>query len=136
MTRFLEREAAALPVPDDWVYVNNFSLPHQPNVIRFPPGRACEFRRDMEKLIVDLQAAITLAFESEEYETHRREIAQQVGERSGDPAGWAAGGGREDRLRHGPHTCRPRLRPQDGRGRDDVARTIQRVAHRKAEDDR
>lgn len=81
VTKFLEREAATLPVPDDWVYVNNFSLPHQPNVIRFPPGRACEFRRDMEKVIVDLQAAITLAFESEEYETHRREIAQQVGER-------------------------------------------------------
>jgi len=82
VTMFLEREAAALPVPDDWVYVNNFSLPHQPNVIRFPPGRACEFRRDMEKLIVDLQAAITLAFEGEEYETHRRGIAQQAGERS------------------------------------------------------
>lgn len=81
VTKFLEREAATLPVPDDWVYVNNFSLPYQPNVIRFPPGRACEFRRDMEKLIVDLQAAITLAFESEDYETHRHEIAQKVGER-------------------------------------------------------
>ena len=81
VTRFLEREAATLPVPDDWVYVHNFSLPHQPNVIRIPPGRAGEFRRDMDKMIVDLQAAITLAFESEEYETHRNEIARKVGER-------------------------------------------------------
>ena len=81
VTKYLEREAATLPVPDDWVYVNNFSLPHQPNAIPFPPGQACEFRRDMEKVIVDLQAAITLAFEGEEYETRRNEIAQKVGER-------------------------------------------------------
>ncbi|MCJ7796280.1 MAG: AAA family ATPase, partial [Thermoleophilia bacterium] len=81
VTRFLEREAATLPVPDDWVYVHNFSLPHQPNVIRIPPGRAGEFRRDMDKMIVNLQAAITLAFETEEYETHRNEIARKVGER-------------------------------------------------------
>ncbi|MCZ7662120.1 MAG: AAA family ATPase [Thermoleophilia bacterium] len=79
--QFLEREAAGLPVPDDWVYVNNFSVPHQPNAIRLPAGKGCEFRGDMEKLIEDLQAAITQAFEGEEYESQRREIAQQVSER-------------------------------------------------------
>lgn len=81
VTRFLEREAATLPVPDDWVYVNNFSLPYQPNAVRMPAGKACTFRRDMEKLVADLQSAITLAFEGEEYEKRRGEIVQQVGER-------------------------------------------------------
>ncbi|MHB9149593.1 MAG: Lon protease family protein [Thermoleophilia bacterium] len=78
ITQFLERESAALPVPDDWVYVNNFALPHQPNAIRVPPGRGCEFRRDMEKLVEDLQGAITTAFEGEEYDAQRRELAQNV----------------------------------------------------------
>ena len=36
--------------------------PHQPKAISLPAGRGCEFRDDMEKLIEDLQAAITQAF--------------------------------------------------------------------------
>ncbi len=78
---FLSREAASLPAPDDWVYVHNFAKPYQPNAIRMPPGRGDEFRKDMEKLVEDLQAAITQAFESEEYEKQKREIAQQVSEK-------------------------------------------------------
>jgi len=77
---FLSRQAATLPAPDDWVYVHNFAKPHQPNAIRMPAGKAQEFRRDMEKLVEDLQAAITQAFESEEYDKQKREIGQQVGE--------------------------------------------------------
>jgi len=81
ISQFLERESAELPVPDDWVYVNNFSLPHQPNAIRLPAGRGCEFRRDMEKLVENLQGAITTAFESEEYDARRREVSQSVSAR-------------------------------------------------------
>ncbi len=78
ITQFLQRESSTLPVPDDWVYVNNFALPHQPNAIRLPAGRGCEFRRDMEKLVENLQGAITTAFEGEEYDAKRRELAQNV----------------------------------------------------------
>lgn len=78
---FLAKLAAGLPAPDDWVYVYNFATPHQPNAIRMPPGKAQEFRKDMEKLVEDLRAAITRAFEGEEYEKQRRNIAQQVGEK-------------------------------------------------------
>ena len=46
-----------------------------------PPARPRQFRKDMEKLVEDLQAAITQAFEGEEYEKQKREIAQQVGEK-------------------------------------------------------
>jgi lon-related putative ATP-dependent protease len=77
---FLSRQASSKPAPDDWVYVYNFAKPHQPNAIRMPAGRGQEFRRDMEKLVEDLQAAITLAFESEEYDKQKREIAQRVAE--------------------------------------------------------
>ncbi len=78
---FLSRQAASLPAPDDWVYVHNFPTPYQPNAIRMPAGKGQEFRKDMEKLVEDLQAAITQAFDGEEYEKRKREIAQQVGER-------------------------------------------------------
>ena len=78
---FLSRQAASLPAPDDWIYVHNFPTPHKPNAIRMPPGRAQEFRKDMEKLVEDLQAAITQAFEGEEYEKQKRVIAQQVSEK-------------------------------------------------------
>lgn len=77
---FLSRQASSQPAPDDWVYVHNFAKPHKPNAIRLPAGRAQEFRKDMEKLVEDLQAAITQAFESEEYEKQKREIGQKVGE--------------------------------------------------------
>ena len=46
-----------------------------------PPGKAQQFRKDMDKLVEDLQGAITHAFEGEEYEKQRRAIAQQVGEK-------------------------------------------------------
>ncbi len=75
---FLSRQAASRPAPDDWIYVYNFAQPHRPNVIRLPAGKANEFRKDMEKLVEDLQAAITHAFESEEYDKQKRAIAQQI----------------------------------------------------------
>ena len=78
---FLSLQAASRPAPDDWVYVHNFAKPYQPNAIRMPAGKALEFHEDMEKLVEDLQAAITQAFEGEEYEKQKREIAQQVSEK-------------------------------------------------------
>jgi lon-related putative ATP-dependent protease len=77
---FLKRKAASLPAPDDWMYVYNFAKPSQPNAVRLPAGQAQNFKKSMEKLVEDLQAAITRAFESEEYEKQKRQIAQQVGE--------------------------------------------------------
>ncbi|MBN1321075.1 MAG: AAA family ATPase [Thermoleophilia bacterium] len=78
---FLSKQAAERPAPDDWAYVHNFAQPHRPNALRMPAGKAQEFRKDMEKLVEDLQAAITHAFEGEEYEKQKRTIAQQISER-------------------------------------------------------
>ncbi|NLG67456.1 MAG: AAA family ATPase, partial [Actinobacteria bacterium] len=80
ITEFLNREAATLPVPADYIYVYNFDAPHRPNAIKMPPGKACDFRTDMERLVEALQAAISQAFESEEYENQKREIQQKVSE--------------------------------------------------------
>jgi lon-related putative ATP-dependent protease len=77
---FLKEQAASRPAPDDWIYVYNFAKPHIPNAIRMPAGKAQAFKKDMEKLVEDLQAAISTAFESEEYEKQKRSIVQEVGE--------------------------------------------------------
>ena len=77
---FLRKQAASRPAPDDWIYVYNFAKPHMPNAIRMPAGKAQAFKKDMEKLVQDLLAAISQAFESEEYDKRNRAIVQQVGE--------------------------------------------------------
>jgi hypothetical protein len=76
----LSREAKSRPTPDDWVYVHSFTTTHKPNAIRMPAGKGPAFRKEMEKLVEDLQAAITQAFEGEEYEKQKHAIVQQVSE--------------------------------------------------------
>ena len=65
---FLKKQAASHPAPDDWIYVYNFTKADVPNAIRMPPGKAQAFKKDMEKLVQDLQAAISQAFDGEEYD--------------------------------------------------------------------
>ncbi len=72
--RFLERKAGEEPLPSDWVYVNNFDAAHKPRAIALPPGRGLALRRDMHRLITDLQTSIPAIFESEEYQVRRRAI--------------------------------------------------------------
>ncbi len=76
----LKDSAAGLPVPDDWCYVNNFSVPHKPRAISLPPGKARELREDMERLIGDLKAAIPAVFESEEYGARRQALEDEFKE--------------------------------------------------------
>ena len=35
-----------MPVPDDWVYVNNFQDPSEPIALRLPPGKAVELKKN------------------------------------------------------------------------------------------
>jgi hypothetical protein len=81
--RFLSQEAAKLPTPSDWCYVNNFADPHQPRAIRLPPGRARVFRDDCERLIEDFKAGIPKAFETEAYEQQKNAIVQAAEKEQG-----------------------------------------------------
>jgi lon-related putative ATP-dependent protease len=77
---FLNRVAAAQPVPAEWVYVNNFVSPNQPNAISLPAGTAAQFQRDMKELVDDLLREIPRAFESEDYEHQRDKILRETQE--------------------------------------------------------
>ena len=80
VTRFVQQEAAGAPAPQDWVYVNNFANPANPQAIGLPPGKGCELRRDMEELVENIRREVPRAFESEEYERQRARISQQLQE--------------------------------------------------------
>jgi predicted ATP-dependent protease len=66
------------PVPDDWCYVHNFSHPDNPKGLRFPPGKAIVFKRDMQLLIEDLKIDIQRAFESKIYEEQKNIIIREL----------------------------------------------------------
>jgi len=80
---FLERAGKRLPPPDDWCYVNNFDLLHQPKAIRLPAGRASKLHADVDRLLSEIQAALPAAFESEEYRRQRQALEEQLKERQG-----------------------------------------------------
>lgn len=77
----MSERAQALPVPDEWVYVNNFSAPHKPRALRLPPGTAVRLRKAMQDLVDDLAVEIPAMFESDEYHTQRRTLEEEYGQR-------------------------------------------------------
>lgn len=77
---YLQRRAASEPTPDEWVYINNFAQPHRPKALSLPPGRAASLKRDMERLVEDLQAAIPALFESDEFRTRLQAIEEEFKE--------------------------------------------------------
>ena len=79
--RFLTQRASAEPTPSDWCYVNNFAQPHKPRALRLPPGWGVRLRRDMERLVEELRASLSAAFESDQYRTRRQEIEESFKER-------------------------------------------------------
>ena len=65
--RVLVEEAKKRPTPDDWAYVYNFDEPHKPLAISFPPSKATEFAKDVDKLIEELSSSLPAIVESDEY---------------------------------------------------------------------
>jgi len=78
---YLERCAAAQPVPPDLCYVNNFADSRRPIPLKLPPGTAVRFKNDIDVLIDEIKAEIPRAFESEEYSRHRDQAMQELEER-------------------------------------------------------
>ena len=77
---YLDRIAVDQPVPNDLVYVYNFSDANRPNAIALPPGTAVNFRSDMQEFVSDLLRDIPRAFESEDYEKQRETIIREMQE--------------------------------------------------------
>ncbi|MFM1814272.1 MAG: hypothetical protein RLZ98_967 [Pseudomonadota bacterium] len=74
---YLEKKAAAAPIPDDWVYVNNFDDQNSPNAIRLPAGRARQLAKAMIATIDELRNSVPAIFEGDDYQTRRRAIEDE-----------------------------------------------------------
>jgi len=72
--KFLAELAKTKPLGNDWIYVNNFTNPYEPNAIRLPPGMGKEFKGDMETFIEEAKRFIPKVFEDENY-VNRRDAA-------------------------------------------------------------
>ncbi len=79
--QFLNDAAVREARPDDWCYVYNFDKPRNPKALRLPPGRACELRNDMERLVETLFSVMPAAFSSEEYQSREKEIGEALQEK-------------------------------------------------------
>lgn len=75
---YLHTLSVGRPSPDDWVYVHSFRNPDRPNAIRVPAGRGSELARAMNEFVAAARREIPRAFESEEYQGRRREVASEV----------------------------------------------------------
>ena len=76
----LEEEAAGEETPPDGCYVNNFEEEREPQVLQLPAGRGCDLKEDVDALIEELRTALPAAFESEEYQSRREMIQEEVRE--------------------------------------------------------
>jgi lon-related putative ATP-dependent protease len=90
---YLEDQAKKEPTPPDWCYVHNFKEPDKPKSLKLSPGRAKEFKKDVQELVGTLESKILEVFESDEYgaresEVHkalertRREVIEELSQRA------------------------------------------------------
>ena len=80
--KYLETHAETKPVPDDWLYVNNFNDSDTPKALRLPAGKGRKFRDDLDQLVEELKTEVPKAFESNEYQKERQENKDRFNKRS------------------------------------------------------
>ncbi len=83
--QLLEKKAGIEPQPSDWCYVNNFTHPQKPHVVRLPSGRGSDLHTRMEQLVEYLRSAIPALFESDEYHTKAALIRDEFTARQEKP---------------------------------------------------
>ena len=76
--QILSRHAQNADQPSDWCYVNNFTNPQKPRLLKLPAGMGQQLRQDMESLVEDLLTSLPSSFQSEEYRNRRQEIEEEL----------------------------------------------------------
>lgn len=76
--RFLEERTRQEAVPNDWLYVYNFALPHQPRAIALPAGQGAVLRGRMKELVANLKRDLPQAFDTDSYRLTVSAIEEQL----------------------------------------------------------
>ena len=79
--RVIDEYALKKKVPNDWVYVYNFSNPNEPVAISLPAGLGKEFKDDVAVFIKELRQDISKTFVNEDYEREKNMISSQYEEK-------------------------------------------------------
>ncbi len=82
--QLIEKAAIDRPTPPDICYLFNFSNNDEPRSLLMPAGKGCEFHRDMEDFIKDLESEIKKAFHSDDYEKHKKQIMESLNRKEED----------------------------------------------------
>ncbi len=81
---YLQEHSVRQPASDDWCYVNNFSDPAKPDLLRIPAGQGRKLRDDMQQLLKELRLAIPNTFDSDEYKSELQETEEEFDRRERD----------------------------------------------------
>jgi len=73
----VRKYAATQKTPDDWCFVHNFHVPHQPIALNFPAGKGRQFERDIQKLAETLKKQLVALFSDESYKIKVAHIEQK-----------------------------------------------------------
>ncbi|MCK4710185.1 MAG: AAA family ATPase, partial [Gammaproteobacteria bacterium] len=82
--KLLGTESATANTPADTCYINNFTEPHKPLMLKLPAGYARNLQQDMQQLVEDILIAIPAAFESDEYMTRVGSIQNEYKQKEKD----------------------------------------------------
>ena len=74
----VEKLAASMSPPDDWIYVANWEQPDRPRAIPLPAGRGQGFKASLDAALEELIALVPAIFESTEYQAKRRTALESV----------------------------------------------------------
>jgi lon-related putative ATP-dependent protease len=80
--KFLAKDVKDKPVPDDWLYINNFENRDKPRAINLPAGVGRKFQEDMDQLVDGLKTEVPKAFEGKAYDKERETVEQEFQQRS------------------------------------------------------
>lgn len=77
----LNELAKEKPIPNDWIYLYNFSNSNEPSAVSLPAGVGKQFADDMDSFIQTIKAEINSAFNNQDFEKEKANIQKDVEEK-------------------------------------------------------
>lgn len=75
--RSIKKHLDSTPVPDDWVYVNNFDNPGEPWAVRMSPGEGKKLKKHMERLVERLIESLPKAFRQQDFSREKDNLSRK-----------------------------------------------------------